>query len=51
ILARSPNTIPIPGFKTEAQVRDNLGALEKGPLPAEVMAEIAAIMKAEPVEA
>src|SRR5690606_6694521 len=27
ILARSPHTFPIPGFKTEAQVRDNLGAL------------------------
>lgn len=40
ILARSPNALPVPGFKTEAQVRDNLGALEKGPLPAGVMAEI-----------
>lgn len=51
ILARSPQTIPIPGFKTEAQVRDNLGALEKGPLPAAVMAEIAAILASEPVPA
>lgn len=40
ILARSPATLPIPGFKSEAQVRDNLGALEKGPLPPQVMAEI-----------
>jgi aryl-alcohol dehydrogenase-like predicted oxidoreductase len=40
ILARSPNGLPVPGFKTEAQVRDNLGALEKGPLPAATMAEI-----------
>lgn len=40
ILARSPATLPIPGFKSEAQVRDNLGALEKGPLPPDVMAEI-----------
>jgi aryl-alcohol dehydrogenase-like predicted oxidoreductase len=46
-LARSPQTIPIPGFKTEAQVRDNLGALEKGPLPEEVMAEIAAVLADE----
>jgi aryl-alcohol dehydrogenase-like predicted oxidoreductase len=47
ILARSPHAFPIPGFKTEAQVRDNLGALEKGPLPAAVMAEIDAVLKAE----
>jgi len=44
ILARSPHTIPIPGFKTEAQVRDNLGALEKGPLPDAIMAEIASVL-------
>lgn len=30
ILARSPVTLPIPGFKTEAQIRDNMGALEAG---------------------
>lgn len=40
ILARSPIALPVPGFKTEAQVRDNLGANEKGPLPVSVMAEI-----------
>ncbi|WP_037470302.1 aldo/keto reductase [Sinorhizobium fredii] len=40
ILARSPNTFPIPGFKTEAQVRENLTALEMGPLPAAMMAAI-----------
>ena len=40
IMARSPAALPVPGFKTPAQVRDNLGALEKGPLPAEVMQEI-----------
>jgi len=40
ILARSPNALPVPGFKTEVQIRDNLGALEKGPLPAATMAEI-----------
>lgn len=45
ILARSPHTIPIPGFKTEAQVRDNLGALEKGPLPNAVMTEIAKVLQ------
>jgi aryl-alcohol dehydrogenase-like predicted oxidoreductase len=44
IMARSPATFPIPGFKTEAQVRDNLGALEKGPLPPDIMAEIDAVL-------
>lgn len=44
IMARSPATFPIPGFKTEAQVRDNLGALEKGPLPPHVMAQIDAVL-------
>jgi aryl-alcohol dehydrogenase-like predicted oxidoreductase len=47
ILARSPATLPIPGFKSEAQVRDNLGALEKGPLPAAIMAEIDAVLAAD----
>jgi aryl-alcohol dehydrogenase-like predicted oxidoreductase len=53
ILARSPRTLPIPGFKSEAQVRDNLGALDKGPLPATTMAEIAAILDelTEPADA
>lgn len=40
ILARSPAALPVPGFKTPQQVRDNLGALEKGPLPAATMREI-----------
>lgn len=40
LLARSPATLPIPGFKTAAQVRDALGALELDPLPLNVMAEI-----------
>ncbi len=44
ILARSPRTVPIPGFKTEAQIRDNLGAAEKGPLPDAVMKAIAALI-------
>ncbi|WP_127752279.1 aldo/keto reductase [Devosia sp. 1566] len=46
-LARSANTFPIPGFKTEEQVRDNLGALEKGPLPAATMAEIQKLLHAQ----
>lgn len=40
ILARSSRALPVPGFKTREQIRDNLGALEKGPLPAATMAEI-----------
>lgn len=48
ILAHSPQALPVPGFKTEAQIRDNLGALEKGPLPAATMAEIEAILSREP---
>jgi aryl-alcohol dehydrogenase-like predicted oxidoreductase len=35
--ARSPNTLPIPGFRTVKQVEENAGALEKGPLPASTM--------------
>ena len=45
ILARSLNALPVPGFKSEAQIRDNLGTLEKGPLPASVMAEIDTILQ------
>jgi aryl-alcohol dehydrogenase-like predicted oxidoreductase len=45
ILAHSPQALPVPGFKTEAQVRDNLGALEKGPLPPAAMAEINQLLK------
>ncbi|WP_164924477.1 aldo/keto reductase [Sinorhizobium fredii] len=44
ILARSPNTFPIPGFKTEAQVRENLAVLEMGPLPVAAVAEIDALL-------
>ncbi|HWL43405.1 MAG TPA: aldo/keto reductase [Ilumatobacter sp.] len=42
--ARSPNTIPIPGFRTVAQVEENCGALALGPLPADQMAEIDRIL-------
>ena len=40
ILARSEIALPVPGFTRPEQVEDNLGALEMGPLPAAVMAEI-----------
>jgi aryl-alcohol dehydrogenase-like predicted oxidoreductase len=35
--ARSPQTVPIPGFKTVAQVEENCAAMDRGPLTAEQM--------------
>jgi aryl-alcohol dehydrogenase-like predicted oxidoreductase len=40
IWARSEKTIPIPGFKTVAQVEENAKAMEFGPLTTEQMKEI-----------
>ena len=48
IWARSERTIPIPGFKTVAQVEENAGALARGPLPAERMREIEALLRLAP---
>jgi len=42
--ARSPKTIPIPGFRTVAQVEENCRAMEFGPLDAAQMQEIDAIL-------
>jgi aryl-alcohol dehydrogenase-like predicted oxidoreductase len=42
---RNEHTIPIPGFRTVAQVRDNCGALKFGPLTAGQMAEIEKILE------
>jgi aryl-alcohol dehydrogenase-like predicted oxidoreductase len=39
--ARSARILPIPGFKTVAQVRENVGALQYGPLGQEQMQAIA----------
>jgi aryl-alcohol dehydrogenase-like predicted oxidoreductase len=50
IWARSPRTVPIPGFKTVAQVEENCGALAAGPLTADQMAEIDRILEREPPE-
>jgi aryl-alcohol dehydrogenase-like predicted oxidoreductase len=44
IWARSARTIPIPGFKTATQVRENAGAMERGPLTAAQAAEIDRIL-------
>ncbi len=45
IWTRSDRTIPIPGFKTLAQVKENIQAMDFGPLSAEQMAQIAAIFE------
>lgn len=42
--ARSPRTIPIPGFRTVAQVQENVAALDHGPLHADQMATIDGLM-------
>jgi aryl-alcohol dehydrogenase-like predicted oxidoreductase len=46
--ARSSRTLPIPGFRTVAQVEDMAGALEKGALSDAVMAEIETVILREP---
>jgi aryl-alcohol dehydrogenase-like predicted oxidoreductase len=43
--ARSPQTIPIPGFRTEAHVRENTGAMQYGPLKPEQMREIEKLLR------
>jgi aryl-alcohol dehydrogenase-like predicted oxidoreductase len=42
--ARSPVTVPIPGFKTVAQVEENAGAMRFGPLSAPQMSRIDRIL-------
>jgi aryl-alcohol dehydrogenase-like predicted oxidoreductase len=44
IWGRSPVTIPLPGFRTVAQVQENARAMEFGPLTAAQMAEIDRIL-------
>jgi aryl-alcohol dehydrogenase-like predicted oxidoreductase len=46
--ARSPQAIPIPGFKTLQQAEENAGAMQFGALTAEQMREIAALLAQEP---
>jgi len=43
--ARSPQTIPIPGFRTAKQVEENAGAMEFGPLSMEQMHQVEVILK------
>ena len=40
IWAKSPHVIPIPGFRNVAQVEANAGALDKGPLAADITTQI-----------
>jgi aryl-alcohol dehydrogenase-like predicted oxidoreductase len=42
--ARSPHTLPIPGFKSVQQVEENCAALDYGPLTAAQMEEIDQIL-------
>jgi aryl-alcohol dehydrogenase-like predicted oxidoreductase len=42
--ARSERTIPIPGFKTMAQVQENVGALQHGPLSPQQMRAVAEVV-------
>jgi aryl-alcohol dehydrogenase-like predicted oxidoreductase len=44
IWARSPLTVPIPGFRSVAQAEENAGALGKGPLTAGQLAEVDRIL-------
>ena len=42
--ARSPQTLPIPGFRTVAQVEENCNAMQFGPLSEVQMQEIESIL-------
>ncbi|MEU4602732.1 aldo/keto reductase [Kribbella sp. NPDC023972] len=42
--ARSPRTVPIPGFRTVAQAEENARAMEFGPLRDDQLAEIATLL-------
>lgn len=44
IWARSPKTVPIPGFRTAAQVEENAGALAHGPLTEAQVNEVAKLL-------
>jgi aryl-alcohol dehydrogenase-like predicted oxidoreductase len=43
--ARSQKTLPIPGFRTVAQVKENTGAMQFGPLTTEQMRLIDKILE------
>ena len=43
--AKSEQALPIPGFRTVAQLEENAGALDKWPLPRAVADEIDAVLR------
>jgi aryl-alcohol dehydrogenase-like predicted oxidoreductase len=43
--ARSEKTLPIPGFRTVEQVKENAGAMQFGPLTTDQMNEINQILE------
>ncbi|MEU9322851.1 aldo/keto reductase [Streptomyces canus] len=43
--ARSPRTVPIPGFRSVAQAEQNAGAMEKGPLTADQLTEVDSLLE------
>jgi aryl-alcohol dehydrogenase-like predicted oxidoreductase len=45
IWGRSPNTLPIPGFRTVAQVEENAKAMEFGALSAAQMSEVDLLLR------
>jgi aryl-alcohol dehydrogenase-like predicted oxidoreductase len=45
VWARSPRTVPIPGCRTLAQVEENVGAMAHGPLTAEQLGEVEAVLR------
>lgn len=47
--ARTEQTVPIPGFRTVAQIEENAGALALGALTAEQMGEIDKVLGRQPV--
>jgi aryl-alcohol dehydrogenase-like predicted oxidoreductase len=48
LLARSERNLPIPGFRSQAQLEENCGALAFGPLTREQMTEIDALLARQP---
>ncbi|MEO1704329.1 MAG: aldo/keto reductase [Pseudomonadota bacterium] len=46
--AHGDHIVPVPGASKVAQIKDNAGALAFGPLPPDVMDEIAGLIPAEP---
>mgnify|MGYP001803599314 CR=1 FL=1 len=48
LLAKGPKIMPVPGARTPKQAEENAGALQFGPLPESVMAEIEEILDRPP---